>query len=219
MIVLGLTGSIGMGKSTTARLFRLLGQPVYDADREVHALSAPGGRAVAPILAAFPEVRNASGGIDRAALGRLVFADRPALGRLEGILHPMVGAAQRRILAAFARRRARLVVLDIPLLLEGGGERRCDAVVVVTAPAFLQRDRVLARPGMTAERFRGILRRQMPDREKRRRADHVVQTGIGRRHALRQLRRILDREIARIDRPARGRLSRKRRSFRLGGPP
>ena len=191
MILLGLTGSIGMGKSTAAQALRRLGVPVHDADAAVHRLLAPGGRAVAAVLAAFPDVGTPEGGIDRRALGTRVFGDAAALKRLEAILHPLVGAAKRRFLAAAARRRRRLVVLDIPLLFETGGERACDAVLVVSAPAFLQRQRVLARPGMTPEQFQAILAKQLPDAAKRRRTPYVISTGLGRRVSLDRLRAAL----------------------------
>ena len=213
MIVLGLTGSIGMGKSTAAAMFRRLGVPVHDADASVHRLIGPGGAAVPLVEAAFPGTAGPAG-IDRGELGRRVFGNAAALRRLEGILHPMVRADERRFLAAMARRREPLVVLDIPLLLESGSAHRCDAVVVVSAPALLQRARVLSRPGMTQERLAAILAKQMPDREKRRRADFVVSTGLGRRHslqALAQIVRILKR------RAGGGGINRRARSaFRRG---
>jgi dephospho-CoA kinase len=187
MIVVGLTGSIGMGKSTAAAMLRRLKVPVHDADATVHRLLAPGGAAVREVLAAFPGVGTIEGGIDRQALGRHVFADVTALRRLERILHPKVGAVDRRFLAACARRRVPLVVRDVPLLYETGGERRCDAVLVVSAPAFLQRQRVLGRPGMTEAKFRDILIKQVPDRQKRRRTPYVVETGLGKRHTLKKL--------------------------------
>jgi dephospho-CoA kinase len=191
VILVGLTGSIGMGKSTAAQALKRLGLPVHDADAVVHRLLAPGGRAVAAVLAAFPDAGAPDGGIDRRKLGAEVFGDGAALKRLEAILHPLVGAAKRRFLAAAARRRRRMVVLDVPLLYETGGERACDAVLVVSAPRFLQRQRVMARPGMTLEKFRGILAKQMPDAEKRRRTPHVVPTGLGRRFSLDRLRAAL----------------------------
>ncbi len=191
MIVLGLTGSIGMGKSTAAATLRLLGVPVFDADAEVHRLLATGGAAVAPVEAAFSGVRAAAGGIDRQRLGQCVFKDRAALHRLEAILHPLVRAAERRFVASARARRERLAVLDIPLLFETGGGMRCDYVVVVSAPARLQRERVMRRPGMSAARFAGILAAQMPDREKRRRADFVVWTALGRDESFRKLRAIV----------------------------
>jgi dephospho-CoA kinase len=186
MVILGLTGSIGMGKTTAARVFRDLGVPVYDADGAVHDLLAAGGAAVAGVEAAFPDVVQ-GGAVDRQALGRRVFDDPAALARLEAILHPMVRRRQVRFLQAASRRGCRLVVLDVPLLLETGGDGRCDGVVVVSAPTAVQRQRVLRRPGMTAARFDSILARQMPDAEKRRRADFVVATGLGRRFSLRSI--------------------------------
>jgi len=186
MVILGLTGSIAMGKTTAARVFRRLGVPVYDADAAVHRVMGPGGEAVASIAKAFPDVVT-NGAVDRQALGAIVFKDKAALVRLEGIVHPIVRRAQDKFLRRHSARRARLVVLDIPLLLESGGHRRVDAVVVVSAPLFIQAQRVLARPGMTRGRLKGILERQMPDREKRRRADFVVTTGLGKRVSLRKL--------------------------------
>jgi len=191
MIVLGLTGSVGMGKSTAAAMLRRLGVPVHDADATVHRLMEPGGAAIPAVAKAFPDTRGKDGGIDRAALGRRVFADAKALQRLERILHPLVRQSQQRFLAAARARRDPLVVLDVPLLLEGGGEARCDRVLVVSAPAVVQRARVMARPGMTEARFRAILAKQMPDREKRRRADYVVPTGLGRALTYRKLKQIV----------------------------
>jgi len=191
VILVGLTGSIGMGKSTAAQALRRLGIPVHDADAAVHRLLAPGGAAVAAVLAQFPGVGTPEGGIDRRRLGGVVFGDAAALKRLEAILHPLVGAAKRRFLAAAARRRRRLVVLDVPLLYETGGEKGCDEVLVVSAPGFLQRQRVLARPGMTHEKFRAILAKQLSDAEKRRRTRHVIPTGLGRRLSLDRLRAAL----------------------------
>jgi len=191
MIVLGLTGSLGMGKSTAAAMLRRLGVPVHDSDATVHRLMAPGGTAVAAVAKAFPESRGKDGGIDRGKLGRRVFADAEALQRLERILHPLVRQSQRRFLAAARARRERLAVLDVPLLFETGGETRCDRVLVVSAPPATQRARAMARPGMTEERFRAILSKQMPDAEKRRRADYVVPSGLGRALTYRRLRRIV----------------------------
>ncbi|PHK96384.1 dephospho-CoA kinase [Pseudoroseomonas rhizosphaerae] len=191
MKILGLTGGIGMGKSTAAATFRRLGVPVFDADAAVHRLQGRGGRAVRPIGEAFPgTVRD--GAVDREALRRVVLADRAALRRLEGIVHPLVRGEERRFLARARRAGRRLVVLDIPLLFETRGEARCDAVVVVSAPAPVQRARVLARGGMTPERLDAILARQTPDAEKRRRADHVIRTGLSRGHARRAIRRLLE---------------------------
>jgi dephospho-CoA kinase len=190
MLVIGLTGSIGMGKSTAASMLRRLGLPVHDADAAVHRLTARGGAAVAPVAEAFPGVER-DGRIDRGLLGARVLGDPAALKRLEAILHPLVRAEARAFLARQARLRRPLAVLDIPLLFETGGERLCDAVIVVTAPSFVQRARVLRRPGMTEDKMRAILAQQMPDVEKRRRADFVVQTGLNKRHTLRQLSRIV----------------------------
>src|SRR5260370_13964684 len=157
MMIVGLTGSIGMGKSTAAKMLRQMGVPVYDADAAVHALQAPGGLALPPIEAAFPGVVK-SGVLDRQALGARVFGNKEALRRLEAIVHPLVGQQQRRFLRAAARRREKLVVLDIPLLFEGSGERRVDATLVGRAPAFLHRRRVMTPPGTTARNLAGILR-------------------------------------------------------------
>lgn len=192
MIVLGLTGSIGMGKSTAAADFRRLGIPVHDADVAVHRLLEQGGVAVPVVEAAFPGVTR-EGAIDRAALGQRVFDDNDALDRLEALLHPLVWRDQERFLAHARALRKRLVVLDIPLLFETGAERRCDAVAVVTAPRFLQEHRVLTRPGMDRTRLRAVLARQMPDPEKRRRADFVIRTGLGRARSLRDIRKIIRR--------------------------
>jgi len=178
MVIIGLTGSIGMGKSTAAKMLRQMGVPVYDADAEVHAVQAPGGAALPAIEAAFPGVVR-SGALDRQALGARVFGNAAALRQLEAIVHPLVGQRQRAFLKRTARQGAPLVVLDIPLLFEGRGERRVDATLVVSAPAFLQRQRVLARAGMTAERLSGILRQQVPDALKRRKATFVIPTGLG----------------------------------------
>lgn len=186
MVIVGLTGSIGMGKTTAADMFRDLGVAVYDSDAAVHGLLAKGGAAVGDVDAAFPgAVRD--GAVDRAVLRERVFGDSAALRRLEAIVHPRVRQVQRRYLRRAAARGERLVVLDIPLLFEVGLAAQCDAVVVVTAPAFLQRARVLARPGMTPGTLAGILANQLPDGEKRRRADFVVGTGLGRAFTLRRL--------------------------------
>ena len=191
MIILGLTGSIGMGKSTAAATLRRLGIPLFDADRLVHRLLGPGGSAVELVEAVFPGVRRLEGGIDRALLGQRVFSDREALSRLERIIHPMVEAGEKRFLASARARREPIVVLDIPLLFESGSEHRCDYVLVVSAPTLVQRQRVLRRPGMTERRMGAILANQMPDREKRRRADFVVPTGMSRSLSLRRLRAIV----------------------------
>ena len=189
MVILGLTGSIGMGKSTVAADFRRLRVAVHDADETVHALMAPGGAAFNQICQVFPGVRSKVG-IDRKRLGDLVFADMAALKKLEAILHPLVRKQKTEFLKRSALRRQNLVVLDVPLLFETGGEAKCDAVVVVTAPTFVQRARVMARPGMTTEKFESILAKQVPDLIKRRSADFVVQTGLGRIASLRKIRHI-----------------------------
>jgi dephospho-CoA kinase len=188
--VWGLTGGIGMGKSTIARAFRRAHVPVFDADAAVHALQGPGGRAVTPIALAFPGT-VAEGRVDREALRRAVMGSPEAIRRLEAIVHPLVREAEARFLAAARRRGDRLAVLDVPLLFESGREGRCDAVLVVSAPASVQRARVVGRKGMTAERFAFILSRQMPDAEKRRRADHVIRTGLSRFASQAAVRRLL----------------------------
>ena len=174
--VLGLTGSIGMGKSATSAMFRAFGVPVHDADACVHGLYS--GAAAPLIEAEFPgTVRE--GKVDRAALGERIFGHPERLKALEGIVHPLVRAEEAAFLARALLARSSCAVLDIPLLFETGGDSRCDAVVVVTAPAEVQRARVLSRPGMTAERFDAILAKQMPDAEKRGRAHFLVDTGRG----------------------------------------
>jgi dephospho-CoA kinase len=187
MIVIGLTGSIGMGKSAAATILRRLRIPVHDADATVHALLGSNGAAVRAVLDAFPGIGTLQNGIDRPALGRLVFDNPAALRRLESILHPAVAAEERRFLAVAACRRVPIVVRDVPLLYETGGDRWCDAVIVTSAPPFLQRQRVLGRRGMSAKRLRDILAQQLPDREKRRRTPYVVETGLDKRHSLKML--------------------------------
>ncbi len=190
MVILGLTGSIGMGKSTASRMLRRMGIRVHDADAAVHDLLAREGVAKKAVAVAFPEA-VAGGRIDRARLGQRVFGDLPALARLEAILHPHVREEAERFLRSAARNRARLVALDIPLLLETRGAARCDLVVVVTAPHFVQAARVLGRPGMTKERLKAVRARQMPEAEKRRRADFVIRTGLARRFTWDRLRQIV----------------------------
>jgi dephospho-CoA kinase len=190
MIIIGLTGSIGMGKSTAAAMFRSLGVPVQDSDAAVHAMFAKGGAAVEAVGKAFPEAVK-DGAVDRAALGTLVYGDNAALRTLESIVHPLVGKARDAFLADMRARHEPVVVLDIPLLFEAKLDRLCDATVVVSAPRFLQEARVLSRPGMTRERFERILAQQMSDAEKRRRADFVVATGVGRAHSLNRLKQIV----------------------------
>lgn len=176
MIRVGLTGSIGMGKSTTAAMFREAGAPVLDSDQIVHDLYR--GAAVAPIEAAFPGVAT-DGVVDREKLGRRVLSDPEALKRLEAIVHPLVWAERDRFLKEQEARGARIVVYDVPLLFETGAQDSVDVIVVVSAPEDVQRARVLARPGMTEEKFAAILKKQVPDAEKRARADHVVDTSQG----------------------------------------
>jgi dephospho-CoA kinase len=172
--ILGLTGSIGMGKSTVADMFEELGVPVFDADAVVRRLQGPGGALVEPIEAAFPGTTG-PGGVERADLGAAVFGDPAALARLEALVHPAVRAVRAEFLIEHAGER--LVVFDIPLLFEKGGAEEVDAVVVVSAPAEVQRARVLNRPGMTPERLAQVLALQLPDAEKRARADYVIDTG------------------------------------------
>jgi dephospho-CoA kinase len=190
MIVIGLTGSIGMGKSTTAAMFAAEGVPVYDADAQVHILQGPGGAAVAPIEAAFPGVVK-DGAVDRGALGARVLGDPEAIKRLESIVHPLLGASRAAFFERAEADGVDMVVLDIPLLFETGGEKRVDAVIVVSAPAEMQRERVLARPGWGAERLDAILAKQMHDTEKRARAHFVVDTSRGLEPARDQVRRVI----------------------------
>ncbi len=188
MFILGLTGSIGMGKTTTARLFAEAGVPVHDADAAVHALYQ--GEAAAPIERAFPGT-IANGKVDREKLGRRVVGDPAALKRLEEIVHPLVRKSEMRFLEAARARGEAVVVLDIPLLYETGGENRVDAVVAVSAPAGIQRQRVLERPAMTVEKLEALLAQQLPDAEKRRRADFIVDSGQDIAFARRQVGEIL----------------------------
>lgn len=175
MIVLGLTGSIGMGKSTVAQMFRDEGVPVFDADACVHQLQGSGGRLVSAIESAFPGTTGPAG-VNRAALGQAVLGNDAAMRRLEGIIHPAVQAERAAFLDSHAE--SPLVVVDVPLLFETGGDKAVDKVLVVSAKPAVQEARVLARPGMTREKFAAILRRQLPDAEKRARADHVIATDI-----------------------------------------
>jgi len=191
MLLVGLTGSIGMGKSETAKMFARLGIPVYDADAAVHAIYEKGGAAVEPLRAEFPDA-IVDDAVDRVKLSKLVLDDKAALKKLEGIVHPLVGATQMQFLKDASAANAAMAVLDIPLLYETGGETRVDAVVVVSAPADVQRARVLDRPGMTEEKFEQILAKQVPDAEKRAKADFVVETDKGLEHAFEQVTRITD---------------------------
>lgn len=187
-LIVGLTGSIGMGKSTTADFFRRFGIPVHDADATVHALYR--GEAVAPVETAFPGTSR-DGAVDRVLLAARVLGDDAAVRRLEAIVHPLVRAAETRFLDEAKAAGRRIVVLDIPLLFETGGDARVDAIVTVTAPADVQRRRVLARAGMTEEKFEQILVRQCPDAEKRRRSHFLVDTGRGLEPARRQVADVL----------------------------
>jgi dephospho-CoA kinase len=189
MIVLGLTGSVGMGKSTTTRFFAEAGVPVHDADAVVHRLYE--GEAVAAIAEAFPGTIT-DGKVDRTKLAARVLGDAAALKRLEDIVHPLVHEAERRLLAEAQARGEKVALLDIPLLFETGGDKRVDAIVVVSAPPEVQHARVMERPGMTLEKLESILARQMPDAEKRARADFVVDTSQGFDAARTQVRAILD---------------------------
>jgi dephospho-CoA kinase len=190
MFILGLTGSLGMGKSTTAKFFAEEGVPVHDADAAVHRLYE--GEAVPLIEAAFPGT-TAGGKVDREKLAKRVLGDPAAIKKLEAIVHPLVRADEERFLAAAARTGAEVAVLDIPLLFETHGEARCDAVVVVSAPADMQRARAFERPGMTEQKFQAMLANQMPDADKRARADFIVDSGHGFEHARAQVRDILRR--------------------------
>jgi dephospho-CoA kinase len=192
MIILGLTGSIGMGKSTTAKLFAEAGVPVYDADANVHSLYE--GEAVAAIEAAFPGT-TADGKVDRNKLSARVVHDPVAIKRLEQIVHPMLGASRQKFFAEAERSGAAVAVVDVPLLFETGGEKRVDAVVVVTTTPEIQRQRILSRDNMTSEKLDAILARQLPDAEKRRRADFVVDTSHGLDPVRAQIRDILNQAV------------------------
>jgi dephospho-CoA kinase len=190
MIVVGLTGSIAMGKSETARMFRAENVPVFDADEYVTQLYRQGGAAVEPVGRQFPEA-IIDGAVDRAILSRILAADPQLFARLEAIVHPLVKSGEEKFLADCRARNEPLVVLDIPLLFETGRESDVDIVVVVTAPADIQRQRALARTGMTEEKLGAILARQMPDSEKRRRADMIIDTSQGLEAARRDVKAII----------------------------
>lgn len=191
MIIVGLTGGIGMGKTTAANMLRDLGYPVHDSDAAVHKMLVRGGKAVAAVAAAFPESYDSKNKcIDRRKLGAVIFKDPVKRKRLEAIIHPLVQESQNNFLRHHAGRRAKLVVLDIPLLFETGAEARVDYVICVSAPEHIQRQRVLARPGMTEAEFERRKASQMPDAEKQKRADFVVQTGQGLAPTYRDLKRI-----------------------------
>jgi len=192
MIILGLTGSIGMGKSTTAKLFAEAGVPVYDADAAVHRLYE--GEAVPAIEAAFPGT-TVDGKVDRARLSALVVHDPAAMKQLERIVHPMLGASRKKFLDQAERSGAPVAVVDVPLLYETGGHNRVDAVVVVTTSPEVQRERILARDNMTGEKLDAILARQLPDSEKRKRADFVVDTSHGLEPVRTRIRDILEQAV------------------------
>ena len=192
MIILGLTGSIGMGKSTTAKLFAEAGVPVYDADAAVHRLYE--GEAAAAIEAAFPGT-TVEGKVDRARLSSQVVHDPAAMKRLEGIVHPMLGASRQRFLDDAERSGAPVAVVDVPLLYETGGEKRVDAVVVVTTTPEIQRERILGRENMSNEKLDALLARQLPDRDKRARADFIVDTSHGLDPVRARIRDILDQAV------------------------
>jgi dephospho-CoA kinase len=195
MQVIGLTGGIGMGKSTAANAFRRAGFPVFDADAVVHALQAPGGKALRAVGAAFPGT-VVDGALNRSALREAVIGNPEAFARLERIIHPLVRAEEKAFVARARRAGARAVVLDIPLLLETGGQNRVDHIVVVSAPRAVQIQRVRRRRRMDPAQIEAIIARQMPDRQKQKLADTVVRTGLSRHHAQRAIRRLIRKLLA-----------------------
>ncbi|MAI12783.1 MAG: dephospho-CoA kinase [Rhodospirillaceae bacterium] len=190
MIVLGITGSIAMGKSTASTMLSHLNNPIHDADKTVHELMSVNGKAYNEIAKSFPETIQVDG-VDRTKLGHEVFGNPEKLKQLENILHPLVREARKRFFEQQNRYKKRLVILDVPLLYETGGDKDCDKVLVVSAPYFIQKQRALARHGMTQTKFQDILKRQLPDHEKRRRADFIVPTGLGKAHTYRALQRLI----------------------------
>ncbi len=190
MIVIGLTGGIGMGKSTAAAILREMGLPVYHADKAVHALLKKNGIAVKQVAKIFPRALK-NGAIDRAALGHIVFRHPARLSRLEKILHPLVHKAEKEFLRRARKGEAKAAVLEIPLLFETGAQKRCDYVICVTAPKKIQHARVMRRPGMTRAKLKGIYERQMPDAQKRKLADFVIDTGDTHAGTKKQLKQIL----------------------------
>lgn len=192
MIVIGLTGSVGMGKSTVGRMFARYGIPVHDADAAVHKHYRKGSAGYRTMAALFPEAAGPEA-MDRKRLAKRAFEDPSVLKTLEKVLHPLVRQEEAAFLKDARRTGRQAVILDIPLLFETGGERRCDVVIVVSAPAFLQKRRVMARPGMSEETFAAILRRQMPDAKKRRRADVIIRTGLGKAFSRREVARFVAR--------------------------
>jgi|ERR1700722_13894503 len=195
MLVIGLTGSIGMGKSTAAVLLRKLGLPVHNSDRAVHNLLRKGGKAVKPVARFFPQALK-HGAIDRKILGQSVFGHPRKLRQLEKILHPLVRKSQKNFLVKARKQKLKAAVLEIPLLFETKAEKRCDAVLCVMAPKTLQKKRVMQRPGMTAARFKAIVKQQMPDGEKRRRADYIIDTGKSVADTKKQLTAVLDKLLS-----------------------
>ena len=189
-VIIGLTGSIGMGKTTASNMFHRLGLPICDSDLLVHGMLAKGGTAVLPVAAEFDGVVR-DGAVDRAALGQKVFNDKVALKRLEQIIHPLVRLKQVEFIKMCRRQNRVAGILDVPLLYEVKTDQICDFTVVVSAPKFIQKQRVMARPGMTPNRFEETLDRQMPDIEKQKRADFVVPTGLNKRHTLNHLCKII----------------------------
>ena len=190
MLVIGLTGSIGMGKSTVAGLLRRMGYPMYSADDAVHNTLKKGGKAVAPVARLFPETLK-RGGIDRKLLGRAVFGQAKELHQLEQIIHPLLRQQERAFLRQARKAKARAAILEIPLLFETGADKRCDITFCVTAPRAIQKARVLARPGMSEEKLRAILKRQMPNAEKCRKADYIIPTGKGLEITRKRLQKLM----------------------------
>lgn len=195
MIVIGLTGSIGMGKSTTAQQFRACGVPTHDSDAAVHELMEPGTPAHQAILTAFPSVEDENGGIDRQALGKIVFADQNKKAALEAILHPAVRSLSEEFIKTCRFQGRKIAVLDIPLLFETGRNHDVDYTVCVTAPYFVQKRRVLARPGMNEQKFKSILQSQLPDAFKRCCSDFVINTASGKAQSLRDVKKIIARVL------------------------
>jgi dephospho-CoA kinase len=192
MLIIGLTGGIGMGKSAAAKILRALGLPIYEADKEVHALLREGGKAVRPVAKLFPQTLRRDA-IDRARLGRLVFGQPRELRKLEEIMHPLVRRAENEFLRKARRKKYPAAILEIPLLFETGGEARCDYTICVVAPKAIQKKRVLQRPGMTAQKLKAIRARQMPDARKRKIADFIVDTGGSHKETRKNLRIVLER--------------------------
>ena len=190
MIVLGVTGSIAMGKSTVSTMLSCLNNPIHDADKTVHDLMDVNGAVYHEIAERFPNAVEVNG-VNRKKLGQEVFGNPKKLTELENILHPLVREARDNFIRQQNRYKSKLVILDIPLLYETGGEKQCDKVLVVSAPYFIQRQRVLARQGMTRTKFHDILKRQLPDYEKRKRADFVVPTGLGKAYTYKTLKRLV----------------------------